>query len=154
MTTNIVNGIPTAPDVQALIDEFPSIAEGDFIPYGDIEEIIKVEHGSGRFISVTTAWRKKLFQEQNLLLKAVPGEGYQVLDPAGRVDFSGKKFVSGLRFVKRAGTVAGMTERSFLTTEQTKTLDHIVNTAAMIKLTSNLEARKLRVTAPSGRSTH
>ena len=146
--TTIVRGIPTAPDVEKLVGAFPSLKEGDVVTYSDIENIIEKEKGTNRFNSVTFAWRKRLFRESNLVLDSIPNEGYKVLPPSERVGFSGRKFVGGLRTMGRAAAVAGMTERNKLSSEQIKTLDHIVRTTASLKLTAKLEAQKLRIEAP------
>lgn len=70
-------GIPTDGDVKRLLAAFPDIKPGDTVSYAAIAEIIKIEHGSNRFQSVTNAWRRAVVRTLNFVLEAVPGAGFR-----------------------------------------------------------------------------
>lgn len=77
MSKLFLGGIPTQGDVKLLMEAFPSIEPGQLIGYERVAEVIKVEHGTGRFRTVTAAWRRALTRTQNFVLEAVPGQGFR-----------------------------------------------------------------------------
>ena len=137
-------GIPTSLDVEKLMTRFGVPDPGDVLPYGEIEHEIKQERGSYRWGSVISAWRKKLEREYNIILEAVPNKGYKALDGAGRVDLAGRTYKGGLRRVTRAATVAVKTDRSTLTDEQKRVVDHIQDAGAKLRMLAAQEARKIK----------
>jgi hypothetical protein len=62
-------GMPTKPDVDALIREWPDLDKGDKIPYGDVEACTGIEHGPGRWSTVTNAWRSRMLNDKELVIK-------------------------------------------------------------------------------------
>jgi hypothetical protein len=60
-------GLPTAPDVNAIREKWPELKVGDRVLYSDISALLKIEIGSHRFRSVTTAWRKREEQEGRVI---------------------------------------------------------------------------------------
>lgn len=136
-------GIPTEIDVNALISAFGVPAIGQIITHKRIEAVVCVDHNECRYKTVVAAWRRKLEREHNIIFRAVPGNGYEVLDSRGRVDLCGKKYKSGLRSVRRSSSIAMRTERGTLTPEETAVLDHIVKVNATIHSIAATEARKL-----------
>lgn len=54
------DGLPTAPDVEAICQKWPELAVGQEIFYSDIQTLLKIEPGSSRWKSVTDAWRRRV----------------------------------------------------------------------------------------------
>lgn len=80
MTSRIFRGgVPTGPDVQILIDAFDA-NPGDEISHVDVAIAIGVTVQSSRFLTVTTAWRKRLFRDRRLQVKSEGGV-FRVLTP-------------------------------------------------------------------------
>lgn len=61
---SIRDGLPTSPDVEVLIKEFPDLRPGDKIAYDDFARILGVQQQGRRFWAVATAWRKRLHGQQ------------------------------------------------------------------------------------------
>lgn len=66
MTNLFRGGVPTGPDVDRLIAAFPldDMGPGSIISYVDVSSIIGEAPGSGRFKSVSNAWRRRMFRER------------------------------------------------------------------------------------------
>ena len=141
-------GMPTAVDVTRLMEAFGVPSEGTRISYEDIERLLSVTPRQSRFWSVTAAWRRKLEREHNLLIEAVPGEGFDVLTNRGRVGFTARDFKSGLRKVTRAGERAAKTSRVQLSPQEVRVLDYQSQCAAQWRVQAAVEARKLRELPP------
>ena len=147
MKTFIIGRIPTTPDVNMLCGKFDNLNEGDVVKYGEIESVIGAKRGSGRFQSVTTAWRKKLDRDSNIVLLAVPGVGFKVADPSDRVDLSSRKVKSGTRSIVKGATIASSTDRSRLTEEQRRVCDHISMAATSIQLAVRIAPKPVELPA-------
>lgn len=61
------DGMPTGPDVSALIKAFPDLKIGDRIEYEQIEVILSLERRDTRFRTITNAWRKRLLEEGKVI---------------------------------------------------------------------------------------
>mgnify|MGYP001320418575 CR=1 FL=1 len=146
-------GVPTDPEVNDLMEEIGVPRPGDIIPYTRIEAIIKTTRKRARWISVTTAWRKRLDRDHNILLKAVPNEGFEVLDNSGRVNFGGKLYKESLRRMGRAVKVVSTTDRSGLNDDEKRAADHIQKTGAQLRLVAQTAARDLSYPDPEPRAT-
>ncbi len=138
------SGVPTAPDVERLCFAFPTLEAGTTITKQQISEVIKVDKDANRWKTVVDRWRKKLFAESNVVLRAIPNVGFMVSDPMDRVDVSAGHAKKGVRQVSKASAIASRTDRSQLTTEAARACDHIVNTAAKIQTLIAAEAKTLR----------
>jgi hypothetical protein len=137
-------GIPTAPDVEKLVEKFGVPAVGLLISYAEVTAVIREEKESFRFKSITTAWRKLLYNEHNLVLKAVATQGYEVLDNKQRVTFSTGKYKHGLKHIRKSADIASRTAEDGLSNEEKRARDHIVHTSGLLQLAAATEARKLR----------
>lgn len=146
---SIVNGIPTAPDVKKLTDKFNSLAVGDFISYKNIEQTIGALHGTGRWATVVTAWRKQLFRELNIILIPEPGKGFKVANPEERVHLSSSRFTSGMRKVKFSKTVAATTPAEELTPELARARTHLIAVGAALELAARTQAKELAYPTPT-----
>jgi hypothetical protein len=138
-----VGGIPTDIDVRRLFDKFGVPKVKDIIPYREIEAVIGVSHKTSRFWSVTCAWRNQLLRRNNRVSVAIPNEGFEFLDSHKRVGFVEKKAKEGLRKIVRASQVAISTDRSELSSDEVKTLDHIAFLGPQFKLQMGVKAREL-----------
>lgn len=97
MANLYLGGIPTAPDVKRLHDEFGVPNPGDEFTHQTIEFILGLKRNSSRYRTVTSAWRKELLTDKNIDLAAVPGEGYRCLDQSERVEANVKIQKQGIR---------------------------------------------------------
>jgi len=155
MTKNYLifnGGRSTEPEVNDLIEQIGVPSVGEQIPYTQIEAIIKVRRRTFRWNSIIIAWRKRLEREHNILLKAVPNEGYEVLNNSGRINLGGKFFKEGLRRVGRAVKVVSCTSRDGLSDQEKKAADHIQTTGAAIHLSAQTAARQLTYPDPEVKS--
>lgn len=71
------DGLPTAPDVQLLMETWPSMNIGDRIDYSKVAEVLKIEIGSNRWKSITDQWRKRL-RERGLVVECEAGNAFYV----------------------------------------------------------------------------
>jgi hypothetical protein len=151
MTKNYISfngGISTEPEVNDLIEQIGIPVPGDQISYLRISEIIKVKKGTSRWSSVVSAWRKKLERQHNVILGAVPNEGYEVLSNSGRVNLGGKFFKESLRRMGRAVKVVTSTDRAGLSDDEVKAAEHIQKTGASLRLAAQTAARQLAYPDP------
>ena len=63
------DGMPTGPDVTALMKRWPELKVGDHIPYANVERVIGVAHRGKRWRSITNAWRRRLKRDHQLVLR-------------------------------------------------------------------------------------
>lgn len=152
MTTNrnlvFGAGVPTEPDVKALMQHYENVREGDIITHEDVSEILGQPVNSNRYLTVVGAFRRRLDRERNILLVAVPKVGYRVADPDLRVNVAGGKHKSGLRAIRRGGEIASRTERKRLSPEAARAADHLSKTASAILLAAATAAKELRYQDP------
>ena len=71
------SGMPTSPDVTLIREKYKELKVGDRITYEEMSKLIGVPKDSGRFISVTNAWRKRELQDGRGI-KCETGEGFIV----------------------------------------------------------------------------
>lgn len=137
------NGVPTGPDVERLEAALGIPAVDTLIPYASIDQVLGCTRKVKRWGSVVAAWRGKLSRQYSLELKAVPNEGFQVLNNSQRVELSGDKFKSGLRRIGKGVRIAAATPSLGLKPEEVRARDHIVNVGAMIRQSAATAARDL-----------
>ena len=129
-------GRPTGPDIDEIIKNYPvnKMEAGETIPYAAIEEIIHEKRETHRYKTVTAAWRKRLFNNHNIVIDADGAtKQFVVLSNSGRVTHSGKGIVKAIRSIGRAGRVASRTPLAGLTSAEVRTRDHIVSTSASLR---------------------
>ncbi|MBX3703979.1 MAG: hypothetical protein KF822_09415 [Steroidobacteraceae bacterium] len=109
MSKPFFGGIPADIDVRKLEERFGDPQEGQEFGHDEVEAVLGLERGSNRYRTVTDAWRRRLLNQRNIEVGAVPGVGFRCLTPAERVDGSLKGFRTGtrqqLRSVRRAAVV-------------------------------------------------
>lgn len=142
-------GIPTDVDVRALHDTFGVPTEGQRIPYEDIAGVIGVEPRSNRWMTVVTAWRKRLIREHNVYLLARDG-ALIGMAPEQRVDLGSGKLRTGVRMFRRAHDVVSGTDRTRLSSEQKAQADHVQMVSASVIQSARLSARKVTPKLPEG----
>ena len=126
--------VSTAPDVKKLMEKWPDLKQGDSISHEDIENTIGEIRHTGRWVSVTNAWRRQLEQKYNLLLIADYGKGYRVADNRDRVTFSSNKAATGCRAIRRAAHISARTAEKGLTVEEKKTRQHLASLPGKLRL--------------------
>jgi hypothetical protein len=136
-------GIPTDIDVRRLLDRFGVPKPGTIITYKEIGAVLKLSHKDSRFWSVTCAWRNQLWRQNNRVSSAIPNEAFEFLDSHQRVAFTEKKAKEGIRKVVKASQIAVATDRSELSSDEIKTLDHIAFLGPAFKLAEATKAREL-----------
>jgi hypothetical protein len=78
-------GMPTGPDVTMIRKRWPDLKVGDRIEYREIAELLRVEVGSARWKTVTTAWRKRALDD-GYVIKSDPGKAFVVADAEAIID--------------------------------------------------------------------
>ena len=71
------DGMPTKPDVDALLKRWPEPNIGDRYEYETVAEVIGYEPGSQRFKTVTDAWRRRV-HEKGFVIECDPGAAFFV----------------------------------------------------------------------------
>ena len=72
MSKLFFGGVPTGPEVDRLMAGV-EIIPGNRVPYQDVEQLTGVKANEHRFRTVTNAWRKRVFREKALEIKAEGG---------------------------------------------------------------------------------
>jgi hypothetical protein len=88
-------GLPTGPDVTMIRKRWPDLKVGDRIEYSEIAELLRIEVGSSRWETVTSAWRKRALDD-GYVIKCEPGKAFVVANAEQIIDdtFSTLKHIS------------------------------------------------------------
>jgi len=137
-------GVPTDIDVQRLSEQYGVPDEGARIAYADVAKLIGSPHGSNRYRSVLSAWRRRLLREpHNRLLKARPDlQAYEVLKANGRMAQCGAWRRHTMRTERRIYLVAGSTNVQELTPENEALRTHLMQTSATALQSARMQAKK------------
>ena len=119
-------GIPTAPDVDALIEEFGVPEIGTLISYSDISKIIGVTKDKNRFRSVIEAWKKRLDIKHNVIMEAVRNNGYKAMSPSGRIGFGSKQIKSAVKKINNVVRIFVRTDKKNLPKDEQEFAEHIM----------------------------
>ena len=136
--------MPTDIDVEKLNQEFGVPTEGQKLLYSDLEKCLGTSKSTSRFRSVLSAWRRLLDKKHNLLLKAIPNIGFEVMTPTMRVSHCSGGFSRGLRRIYKSALDAARTRRDGLPVDEVRVLDHVQNTGASLRLAAQAAARQLK----------
>jgi hypothetical protein len=71
------DGLPTAPDVQALTEMWPDLKIGDRIEYADVAALLSIPIGGRRWESITDQWRRRM-RDKHLVIECEPGVAFYV----------------------------------------------------------------------------
>jgi hypothetical protein len=140
-----LDGIPTAPDVKRMVAKFGIPEIGQLIPYSETAECIGFACVTPRWRTVIQAWRKLLYREHNVYLRAECAKGFVAADPSERVHISASGYKGALRKVVRSGDLALRTDKTKLLPAEIRACDHVINAAAAIKLAAAVAARSMRL---------
>lgn len=144
-------GIPTRPDVQAIMDKIV-LEAGQTVSKSEISQIIQQPEDSSRFYTVTTAWRKRMFSELNLEI-IVDGDNYRALLPHERLSHNVGKFTRSGRMIARTMRSAATIKASDLSQDEQVRLSHFQRSTAAI-LGQMSEARKQIEPPKAAQSNH
>lgn len=151
MSNTFKNGLPTDIDIRALFEAFGVPAEGVAIPYADVTATIKAPERSGRWITVTNRWRKRLIKEHNVYLAARDGM-FRVMDPATRVEHGAQHYRSAARHHRKCYTVIGTTDQARLSPEQKALATHLQHNAATAYQTARISSKRALPELPQARA--
>lgn len=118
-------GVPTEPDVKRLLAAFPGLKRGQLVTHAEIEEALGCDHRTSRYRGVVKSWKRKVLNESNLDLQAVPGVGLRVLDEYERVTESARDYRRGIKTVGRAAKRVQRVRVEMLTGEQAAKAEHV-----------------------------
>jgi len=138
-------GIPTAPDVDAILEKYRLTCPGDGVRHDQIESLLNIKRNTHRYRSIITAVKRRLERERNLILAAMPGIGFTVLDNNERVDAGSNKMHMAGRAARRAVVLANGATRTELDAEHQAKADHMVVVSATILGALRTQARELNI---------
>ena len=141
-----LGGVPTAPDVQSMIEAFGVPEEGSVVSCEAIEAAINAPRGSDRYKTVIGAWKKRMENEHGVVLVAVPNVGYKAADPNGKLDVSHGYFKQSIRRASRCSKIAGITDKRRLDADGQRALEHYRKIAGVVRLAASVKPKEL----PSG----
>jgi len=119
-------GIPTAIDVRKLRDAYPDevLVVGFSIKHEDVASLIGAHPKSERFSTVTTMWRRQVETDTGLVLWAPRNKTYCVANPKEVLTLTKCKTASAVRAVVRSKDLSHLVDRSGLTADEKKQLNH------------------------------
>jgi len=136
----LVSFVPTEPDVKRLMEAFPDIQPDVLIPYADVERVANIKLGTSRWRSVTVAWRRRLYREQNFRLDAVAGEGFKRLMEQDRSHRDTKEWLDKQRgAIRRVEDMRRVVTQNFdpeALRQHTHRTDVLVKTTEAIRTTA------------------
>lgn len=124
MTTQIVKGLPTGPDVRRLIENV-KLAPDAVISHERIADLISAMPGSGRYRVVVGAWRRRVFREHGLQIASERGVGYRVLTASGAVSVAVNDFGRAAKKISRTAVHVAAIDSRQLADEEKPRLDHV-----------------------------
>jgi hypothetical protein len=119
-------GIPTGPDVNRLVDAFKvqEMNLGDLIPYEKVSEIIGQGQNSSRWRSITNAWRKKIENEHNIIIRCDNEKpAFRLIKEGEKVKYSSEKICSAAKAARRSLAILTVVNLKELTEDERKTFD-------------------------------
>jgi hypothetical protein len=134
VTATRIGNNSTIEEVNALVREYGVPAEGKTFTWDELAAITGQNRHSGRFQSVTSAWRNMLYRDHNVHLIAVHGVGLKVAKPTERVRWCGSKSQAGIRSIIRSAVVAESTAESGLTHQECALRRHLAGNKRVMEL--------------------
>jgi len=104
-------------DVELLLGRFRDlIPDGRLILHEEIESLLKLGRGQGRYHTVTQKWRRILLHEQRVFLdgRSGLGRGFVALMPDDMIRYSNKRVREVGRILRKAIRVAALPDPSEL----------------------------------------
>lgn len=124
---SIADGMPTAPDVKAIREQYPDSALQEGSNIATKEEIAKIigePVNSSRFRTVTNAWRKAVERETAKVIKLKSGKFF-VLDDSEKLDEVGGGLQSVAKKLRRVKTVGSYITKNRLSQEERNRFDRV-----------------------------
>lgn len=140
-------GMPTDAEVNMLMERFGVPQEDKPIPYTEITATLRYEKESNRWGTVVDAWRRRLERDHNVILKAGGGQ-FVAMTPSDRITHSGSRVKSGVRRIRKAGSIVASTDRGRLSEQDKARADHITIVTAALSHAALEQTRKLPVRLP------
>lgn len=150
MIPRMVNGVPTDPDVNTLIEAFGEPLVGTTIAYADVAKLIGVSVRSGRWNTVTQRWRKRLRRDFTLFLLCRAGDHFFVANENEKCDYSGAKQKHGLREIVGSAAIDATTDATQLSDTNRKAHEHRTMVNATILQTARQLSRRKRPALTQG----
>jgi hypothetical protein len=147
-------GMPYGPDVKRLDEAYPiaSLTEGLLIEHEKLSKIVKAQKGTGRYYGVIDSWRKRLREENDIVLLWRFGVGIYVAYPHERLNYSETKIRRGMRGTKRGIRFLGSVERERLDEQGQKRYDHVIHVSTVLHTALESARKQLPIGVPAIKS--
>jgi len=139
---SIAAGLPTEPDIARLNAHFGKLEAGMSISYEDIGRVIQSPHGTHRWSTVTTAWRKKL-SEARVYFRAQDGNRFVVRNIEETGIYGADLNRRGIRSIRASSRVLSGVDVAKLTPETRARVDRALAAQAAFTLASATAAKAL-----------
>ena len=128
-------GIPYALDVKRLKEAFPipSLNEGREIKHAELEAVIELPKGTGRYYGIIDSWRHQMKNVNGIFIIWEPGKGVKVLAPAEILDHAETKTRQKIGQTVRATAIFPWVDRNRLNPMGQKRFDHDMRVALALK---------------------
>lgn len=139
---SISTGLPTEPDIARLNAHFGKLEAGMSVSYQEIGNVIQSAHGTNRWSTVTSAWRKKL-SEARIYFRAQDGNKFVVRNVEESGIYGADLTRRGMRSVRASARVLNGIEVSKLTPETRARVDRALATQAAFTLAAATQPKAL-----------
>jgi hypothetical protein len=148
MSTIFRGGVPTEPDVRKLMEAFGEPAPGAVIEHAAVSAAIDVPYQSSRYRTVTARWMRRLWDDCNVRVVALPGVGYQCLHPTQRLDQGAREMRRSARRARAAVKEAVTTPVAELAAPDVSRRDHLLHATAMLAQAAREASREYARSLP------
>lgn len=121
---SIINGIPTAATVNALLQAFVDLPAGRTITHEEIETVVGLTRRGDRYQTIVSIWRKRLQKERNIDTEPSKGIGVVVLGEYERVEASVRDYLRGARKIGRSARRIGLVRTELLSADEQRKAEH------------------------------
>ncbi len=142
---SIMQGRPTAREVQAIVALFETKRAGDLLPHEVLETLARAEPGSARYRTVIGAARRRILREHGVELMTVRGLGYKVPTGDEQLRQSAGHLRRGVKRIGYGARVADAIADHRLDTQGRARRDHIVQRIAYLAAMGKVERKELEM---------
>ena len=146
MSKLFFGGVPTGPEVDRLMKSL-TIEAGQRVPYSTVEELTGLSASENRFRAVTNAWRKRVFREKALEVKA-EGGCFIILTPDEALTHGITAFHRVGRALGRANVKVSVINETQLTTERATTKRLLQREIGMVADAARRAAKEIAAPKP------
>jgi len=133
MLTTVLNGKPTRPKVDKLMQLIADRHEGDIITHEEIAAIVG-ENRTNHYRAVVQAWRKRYFREHHIELQSEIGIGYRISTGYEQLRSSVRHMRNGTKKIAKGMQVAAVIADERLSDPNHRAArDYIVQQVAVLK---------------------